>query len=167
MAWFATKLAVVRIQVERAASRAPWRAAVIGDAHAKLAEAERQVAEGRFGAALFFVYRAQRLAESVSEEVDSVLEQGNARVIHAGRVNLRAGPSTREPILAVLEAGTPVVPRTRNGEWTLVQVSGGPSGWIHRSLIGGALPEKVRKEHSNYHIPISNTATGLMVLEPV
>ena len=31
----------------------------------------------------------------------------------------------------------------------------------------GALPEKVRKEHSNYHIPISNTATGLMVLEPV
>ena len=30
----------------------------------------------------------------------------------------------------------------------------------------GTLPEKVRKVHSNYHIPISNTASGLMVLEP-
>jgi protocatechuate 4,5-dioxygenase beta chain len=29
-----------------------------------------------------------------------------------------------------------------------------------------ALPERVRKVHSNYHIPISNTAAGLMVLAP-
>ncbi len=29
----------------------------------------------------------------------------------------------------------------------------------------GALPGKVRKVHANYHIPISNTAAGLMVLE--
>jgi hypothetical protein len=137
-----SKLAVVRIQVERAAARAPWRTAVMNDARAKLAEAERQVIEGRFGAALFFVYRAQRMAEGVSDEVDSVLERGNARVIHAGRVNLRAGPSTHEPILAVLETGTPVIPRTWNGEWTLVQVSGGPSGWIHGSLIGDAMSRR-------------------------
>ena len=31
----------------------------------------------------------------------------------------------------------------------------------------GTLPEKVRKVHANYHIPISNTASGLMVLEPM
>lgn len=31
----------------------------------------------------------------------------------------------------------------------------------------GALPEKVREVHANYHIPISNTAAGLMVLEPL
>jgi protocatechuate 4,5-dioxygenase beta chain len=30
----------------------------------------------------------------------------------------------------------------------------------------GTLPQRVRKVHSNYHIPISNTASGLMVLEP-
>jgi protocatechuate 4,5-dioxygenase beta chain len=30
----------------------------------------------------------------------------------------------------------------------------------------GTLPEKVNKKHANYHIPISNTASGLMVLEP-
>lgn len=30
-----------------------------------------------------------------------------------------------------------------------------------------ALPGKVRKVHANYHIPISNTAAGLMVMEPI
>ena len=30
----------------------------------------------------------------------------------------------------------------------------------------GTLPEKVSKKQANYHIPISNTASGLMVLEP-
>jgi protocatechuate 4,5-dioxygenase beta chain len=29
----------------------------------------------------------------------------------------------------------------------------------------GALGEKVKQVHSNYHIPISNTASGLLVLE--
>jgi hypothetical protein len=29
-----------------------------------------------------------------------------------------------------------------------------------------ALREKVKQRHANYHIPISNTAAGLMVLEP-
>ena len=29
----------------------------------------------------------------------------------------------------------------------------------------GALGERVSKLHSNYHIPISNTASGLMLLE--
>jgi len=28
----------------------------------------------------------------------------------------------------------------------------------------GALPRSARKLHSNYHIPISNTASGLMLL---
>ncbi len=35
--------------------------------------------------------------------------------------------------------------------------------WV---VARGTLPEKVRKQHANYHIPISNTASGLMVLEP-
>lgn len=34
--------------------------------------------------------------------------------------------------------------------------------WV---VARGALPESVSKVHSNYHIPISNTATGLLVLE--
>ena len=33
--------------------------------------------------------------------------------------------------------------------------------WI---AVRGALTGQVTKVHSNYHIPVSNTATGLMVL---
>jgi uncharacterized protein YgiM (DUF1202 family) len=134
-----SSLAVARIEVERAASRAPWRAQEVEAARAKLVEAERQVSMERFGAALFFVYRARRVADGILDEVAGLVEQGNARLIHARRVNLRAGPSTSEPILAVLDAGTPVFPQTDAGEWVLVQVSGGPTGWVHSRLIGESL----------------------------
>ncbi len=144
-----SSLAVTRIQVERAASRAPWRAAEIAGARQKLDEAERQVDEGRFGAALFFVYRARRVAEGVLDEVEQILGSGRARMIKATRVNLRSGPSTGQRVLAVLSAGTPVIPQASEGEWTLVQVTGGPAGWIHRSLLGehvsdGSLPAAPR-----------------------
>jgi uncharacterized protein YgiM (DUF1202 family) len=131
-----SSLAVTRIQVERAASRAPWRAVEIQGAREKLEEAERQVDEGRFGAALFFVYRARRVAEGVLDEVEQILGSGKARIIKASRVNLRSGPSTGQRVLAVLASGTPVIPQASEGEWTLVQVTGGPAGWIHRSLLG-------------------------------
>ncbi|MEM9175279.1 MAG: SH3 domain-containing protein [Myxococcota bacterium] len=131
-----SSLAVTRIQVERAASRAPWRATEIAGAREKLEEAERQVDEGRFGAALFFVYRARRVAEGVLDEVAQIVGSGNARLIKATRVNLRSGPSTGQRVLAVLTSGTPVIPQATEGEWTLVQVTGGPAGWIHGSLLG-------------------------------
>ena len=132
-----SSLAVAKIQVERAALRTPWRRTTIEDTRAKLAEAETQVAEGRYGAALFFVYRARRVAESLIDEAELVERSGDARFIHARRVNLRAGPSTDTPVLSVLEAGTPVFPRTQQGEWILLQVSGGPTGWVHQNLVGG------------------------------
>lgn len=136
-----SSVAVTRIQVERAASRAPWRAGEIEAARGKLVEAERQVEEGRFGAALFFVYRARRVAESILAEAEQVIRSANARLIRAERVNLRAGPSTDDPVLSVLGAGTPVIPQSGEGEWVLVEVTGGPVGWIHRSLIGAALDD--------------------------
>ena len=49
----------------------------------------------------------------------------------------------------------------------LVELSGTQGvellNWV---VARGTLPAKVSKLHANYHIPISNTATGLMVLEP-
>ena len=138
-----SSLAVTRIHVERAALRAPWRAVEIAGARQKLEEAERQVDEGRFGAALFFVYRARRVAESVLDEVEQIVGAGNARMINATRVNLRSGPSTGQRVLAILTSGTPVIPQATEGEWTLVQVTGGPAGWIHRSLLGQHVSEEV------------------------
>jgi hypothetical protein len=131
-----SSIAVARIQVERAASSAPWRADDIAMARTKLEEAERQVEENRFGVALFFVHRARRAAESILDEADLVQRDGRVQLIQAPRVNLRAGPSTNESILSVLSFGTPVFPRAREGNWVLVQVSGGPVGWIHRRLVG-------------------------------
>ena len=136
-----SSLAVTRIHVERAATRAPWRHELIAGARQKLDEAERQVDAERFGAAVFFVYRARRVAEAVLEEAEQVMESGNARLIRADRVNLRSGPSTVQRVLAVLSEGTPVIPQASEGEWTLVQVTGGPAGWIHRSLLGEKLFE--------------------------
>lgn len=131
-----SSLAVARIEVERAASSAPWRATEVADARAKIKEAESQVAEERFGAALFFVYRARRVAESILEESELVENDGQVQLIRAPRVNLRAGPSTTDAILSVLTFGTPVFPQAFDGDWVLVQVSGGPAGWIHRRLVG-------------------------------
>lgn len=130
-----SSLAVTRIQVERAAARAPWRGEAVAGARQKIAEAERQVEEGRFGAALFFVYRARRVADAVLLEAERVRASPDAQMIRAERVNLRAGPSTDDLVLSVLTARTPVIEQAREGEWTLVQVIGGPAGWIHRQLL--------------------------------
>ena len=49
----------------------------------------------------------------------------------------------------------------------LVELSGTQGVELLNWLVArGTLPEKVHKEHANYHIPISNTASGLMVLTP-
>lgn len=49
----------------------------------------------------------------------------------------------------------------------LVELSGTQGVELLNWLVARAtLPEQVRKIHSNYHIPISNTASGLMLLEP-
>jgi len=57
---------------------------------------------------------------------------------------------------------------TKYSTTELVELSGTQGVELLNWMVArGTLPEKVRKEHSNYHIPISNTATGLMVLEPV
>lgn len=131
-------LAEARIQVERAAASAPWRTAEIAEARAKLDEAAFQVEEGHFGAALFFVYRAERIASQVEDEADQVLASSNARFVQGRRVNLRAGPSTDESVLAVLSSGTPVFPEKNQAPWILVRTPAGAIGWVHDSLLGGA-----------------------------
>ena len=58
---------------------------------------------------------------------------------------------------------------------TRVRFAPSPTGKLHVGNIRtalmnwlvarGALTGSVSKVHSNYHVPISNTATGLLVLE--
>ena len=131
----ASSLAETRIQVERAAERAPWRAAEVEEAQAKLAEANRQIGEGHYGSALFFVYRARRMAENIEAEAAHVREQPQVRFIDAPMVNMRSGPSTNDRVLRTLVQGTPVFTERDHSGWVLVRASTGDVGWVHQSLL--------------------------------
>jgi hypothetical protein len=130
-----SRLAEVRIQVERAAKAAPWRPHTILEAQRKIEEATRQVQAGHFGAALFFVYRAERIASNLETEADQVYGDPGTRFIRLEHVNLRSGPSTANRVLAVLSVGTPVFPESHGHGWVLVRTANGTLGWIHASLL--------------------------------
>ena len=128
-------LAEARISVERADSSAPWRRAEIAEVKERLEEAERQFQAGNPGSAVFFASRAQRIADSLREEARRASAAEGARRVIAPRVNLRAGPSTEEAVLAVIVEATPLLPQRFEGEWVLVRTPDGTAGWIHTSLL--------------------------------
>ncbi len=131
-------LAEARIAVERVAPRVPWRRDRVGEARAKLRDAERQLEEGHVGSAVFFASRAQRITESLHAEVQQVEAWKKRRLVIGRRVNLRAGPSTGHRILQVLVARTPVFPERNQGDWSLVLTPTGQLGWIHDALLSPA-----------------------------
>ena len=48
----------------------------------------------------------------------------------------------------------------------LVELAGSQgTEFIHWLIMRGALGGRVKRLHSNYHIPVSNTAAGLLLLE--
>jgi hypothetical protein len=130
-----SSLAEARIRVSRAGDVAPWRSAQLAEAQAKLTDAEHQVEAGHFGAALFFVYRAERIADLLQAEAERVQATPGTRFVRGRRVNLRSGPSTTDRVLAVLSGGTPVFPETAERSWVLVRTATGEVGWVHTSLL--------------------------------
>jgi hypothetical protein len=129
-------LAEARIRIASAASKAPWRAEEIREAKLKLEEAERQIDDESFGAALFFVYRARRIADQVELEGLAVAMRPGTRFISSDRVNLRSGPATSFTVVAKLRLGTPVFPERTQDDWVLVQTMPGSVGWVHETLVG-------------------------------
>jgi hypothetical protein len=130
-----SQLAEARIQVDRAAKRAPWRADAVAEARQKLDEADRQLADGHVGSAIFFVSRASRVAATLQAEADRVASAPRAQSIRGSRVNLRAEPRTDSEVLAVLHAELPVFPESELGEWVLIRTVSGKVGWVHASLL--------------------------------
>jgi hypothetical protein len=128
-------LAESRIELARAAKRAPWRAAEAEEARSKLDEADRELAAGHVGSALFFVSRTSRIAKGLIAEADLVARTRGTRRVDGSRVNLRAEASTESPVLAVLPSALPVFPELEEGEWVLVRTAFGQVGWIHASLL--------------------------------
>jgi hypothetical protein len=128
-------LAEARIEVGRAAKRAPWRADAVAEAQDKLAEADRQLGAGHIGSAIFFVSRASRIAATLVGEADLVKKAPVTRYVKGSRVNLRSEPNTESPVLAVLPPELPVFPEGHDGEWVLVRTVSGNVGWVHATLL--------------------------------
>jgi hypothetical protein len=130
-------LAEARIEVDRAGKRAPWRADVVAEAGGKLDEAERELAAGHIGSAVFFVSRASRMAATLLAEAELASKTPTTRYVKGDRVNLRAEPTTESQVVAVLPMELPVFPEADTNEWVLVRTVSGKVGWVHASLLRG------------------------------
>jgi len=128
-------LAEARILVKRAGAAAPWREPTVAEARTKLEEADRQIKDENFGAAVFFCGRAERLAKGLVEEGLATETAENVSWILAERVNMRAGPSTGFPVVAVLSSATPVFRQRSSKEWTLVRTPRGELGWVFEAFL--------------------------------
>lgn len=128
-------LAEARIEVERASRDQRWSRKREQAAQEKLAEAERQFQAGHIGSTVFFASRAHHIAAQLNAVAKRVANTPDSLVVNGRSVNLRAGPSTRERVLQVLVASTPVFPVSGAGEWLRVQTASGQEGWVHGSLL--------------------------------
>lgn len=128
-------LAEAQIQLNKVSRAAPWRPDTISEAQDKLHMAQKHIDEEYFGAAVFFVYRANRIVEDLNYEASIVDSSAQVMFINRPKVNLRSGASTAEEILQVMVQGTPVVREKQKGEWVLIRTLTGMVGWVHRSLL--------------------------------
>jgi Bacterial SH3 domain len=131
-----SRLAEARINIDRAAERAPWRADAVEEARHELEEAERQLGAGHVGSAVFLVSRAGRIAQTLVAESALVAQAGTTRYVRGARVNLRAEPSIDAEVVAVLPRELPVFPEAESGDWLLVRTVTGKVGWVHAPLLG-------------------------------
>src|SRR5262245_12887815 len=74
-----SRVAEARIALDSV--KIPWRRDRIGEAREKLEEADRQLASGHLGSALFFASRAQRITDSLRAETRQVANWDDRRVI--------------------------------------------------------------------------------------
>lgn len=130
-----SSLAEARIRVDRAAKQAPWRVAEATEARAKLAEAERRLAEQHVDSAVFFASRARRIADALADEAERVRKNPDTAFIRGTRVNLRSGPSQDTAILATLPTRLPVFVESRQGDWSLVRTTTGHVGFVRADLL--------------------------------
>ena len=84
---------------------------------------------------LYLVDGSAGINVGYSLEASQVEHSSSARFVHGRRVNLRAGPSTSEEVLLVLDESTPVFTERSERGWTMVRTLSGRVGWIHDSLL--------------------------------
>jgi protocatechuate 4,5-dioxygenase, beta chain len=117
--------------------------------------------------------RCYKLGQAIGRAIDSFDEDARVVVIGSGGLShqldgARAGFINRafdELCLRELVNDPRALTRYSNAE--IVELAGTQGVELLTWIAARAtLSEPVRKVHSNYHIPISNTAAGLLVVEP-
>lgn len=129
-------LAEARIALDAAAARVSWREGEIGRARDKLREAEEQLERGNFVSAVFFAARAERMAQSVIRDGELDVDDDSLLYVSGRRVNVRAGPSTTNPVLTVVTRGTPVHVLGQEGRWMQIGAPTGEIGWVYGTYLG-------------------------------
>jgi protocatechuate 4,5-dioxygenase beta chain len=118
--------------------------------------------------------RALRLGQAVGRALDAWDQDARVVVLGTGGLShqldgTRAGFINKPFDLMCMDAIVNEPEKlTRYSSLDIVREAGAQGTELMAWLAArGALTGQVTKVHSNYHIPISNTATGLMVLENV
>lgn len=118
--------------------------------------------------------RCYKLGQAIGRAIASW--PGDERVVVLGTGGLshqldgeRAGFINKDFDLKFIESlVTDPTWATKYSTVELVELAGTQGVELLNWLVArGTLPDKVRQVHVNYHIPVSNTASGLQVLEPV
>ncbi len=66
----------------------------------------------------------------------TLLGKDTTVIINAKKsVNMRSGPSTKDPVIAEVERGVIMVKLDEKGKWTKVKHSSGTVGWIYNPLL--------------------------------
>lgn len=127
-------LAEAWISVEQAEAVAQWQPEAFDESQLLMAEAERQLKRGHAAAAIYFASRGQHVALSVIDQSKHAKSSVDTRFVSVDQLNVRRGPSAREPVIVRLERGTPVFEEGCFGRWVRVLTLRGERGWIHDSL---------------------------------
>lgn len=108
-----------------------------------LTKAEQQMQAENFGAAAFFALKAQDMAvrarEAAPPPASTEAEEDrpapkSSYAVKAATVNLRAGPSTSEQVLAKVVQGETLRATAVRGDWLKVSYRG-LVGWVHSRLV--------------------------------
>jgi len=129
------KLAEARIRLRRVSEAQPWRTQLLQEANGKLDKADTHIGSSNYGAAIFFIHRAERLLSLLQAESGKIANSKGVYIVDVDRANLRAAPSVEESILTVLNRGTPLFWESSADSWYLVRTMRSAVGWIHQRLV--------------------------------
>jgi hypothetical protein len=125
-------IAEARILLRRAESRG---GALLALGQQSLTKAEQQLLEENFGAAIFFALKAQDLATRAQDGPEARRGPLPLSVrVRVARANLRKGPGSAEPVVALAPRGSVLSVKRGQGEWLEVTF-GAVTGWVSRTVV--------------------------------